>query len=311
MRMTENKEKYISDECGRIDEFLAKKTSSSRSQIKKAIVSGQVYLNEKLVKKAGMMIKPNDIIEVVYKEVIKEITKGDFSSAPYDLLYEDEDLMVINKHRGIVVHPSAGHSDDTLVNFLCANYDELKNFNSSDPTRPGIVHRIDKDTSGALIIAKNIKVLAQLQEMVKNHEVKREYLCIVKGRPIYSKFMVDANIGKSGSDRKNMSVVPYDQGKSAITHFQVVKAYKTSSLLKCRLETGRTHQIRVHLSSFNYPIIGDQTYGKSTDINEFSKGQLLHAYKISFKHPTSNKEMVIYAPIDDYFKESLKKLTLK
>lgn len=305
--MNNEVKRFESDSSLRLDEFLTTKLSISRSQIKKMITNGLVSINGLVITKAGTMIKVNDVIEVEYNyKSNDDLKESSLKDQPYEVLYEDEDILVINKHRGVVVHPSAGHHDDTLVNYLFQKYDDIKKMGTIDPERPGIVHRIDKDTSGALIIAKNIKALAALQEMVKNHEVKREYMCLVKGHPHYNKFMVDANIGKSGSDRKNMAIVPYDQGKSAITHFQVIKKYKNSSLIRCRLETGRTHQIRVHLSSFNLPIIGDQSYGKNTELTLFDKGQLLHAYKISFVHPLKNIKLSIYAPTDSYFKKSLK-----
>lgn len=302
------KNKFECDKSSRLDEFLAENLSISRSQAKKKISSNIVSIDGVIENKAGKIVKLNQIVEINEDdEVLEKQSEYDFLTQPFTVLYEDDDLFIINKKRGVVVHPSPGHENDTLVNYLIKNYSWCKSLLEYDSIRPGIIHRIDKDTSGVLIIAKNINSLNTLKAMVKNHEIKRDYLCLVKGHPKHEKFMIDANIDRDINNRKNMMVVGSASGRNAVTHFILSARYKTSSLLSCSLETGRTHQIRVHLNHFGYPIIGDPVYGK-VECDNFKEGQLLHAYHVSLVHPVTNKLLSIYAPIDDYFKESIVKL---
>ncbi|HBD06543.1 MAG TPA: RluA family pseudouridine synthase [Firmicutes bacterium] len=297
--------RFECNKASRLDEFLAENLSISRSQVKKKISSNLVLIDGTIENKAGRIVKLGQIVEIKEdEETLKKQSEYDFLTQPFAVLFEDDDLFIINKKRGVVVHPSPGHENDTLVNYLIKNYSWCKSLLEYDSLRPGIVHRIDKDTSGVLIIAKNINTFNTLKSMVKNHEIKRDYLCLVKGHPKHEKFMIDANIDRDINNRKNMKVVSSYKGRNAITHFVLSAKYKTSSLLSCSLETGRTHQIRVHLDHFGYPIIGDQVYGK-TEINNFKDGQLLHAYRITLIHPTTKKVISIYAPLDEYFKKAI------
>ncbi len=302
------KNKFECNKTSRLDELLAEYLSISRSQAKKKISSNLVLIDGAIENKAGRIVKSNQIIEINDDEIeLKKQNEYDFLVPPFTILYEDDDLFIINKKRGVVVHPSPGHENDTLVNYLIKNYSWCRSLLEYDSVRPGIIHRIDKDTSGILIIAKNINALNVLKSMVKNHEIKRDYLCLVKGHPKHEKFMIDANIDRNINDRKNMMVVGSSRGKNAVTHFILSARYKTSSLLSCSLETGRTHQIRVHLHHFGYPIIGDPVYGR-VECDNFKMGQLLHAYHVTLVHPITKKLLSIYAPVDDYFKKSIVKL---
>jgi len=298
------KNRFICNKTSRLDEFLAENLSISRSQVKKKISSNLISIDGSIENKAGKILKLGQIIEIKDEEILEKQNEHVFLEQPFTILYEDDDLFIINKKRGVVVHPSPGHENDTLVNYLIKNYSWCKSLLDYDPLRPGIIHRIDKDTSGVLIIAKNINALNSLKSMVKNHEIKRDYLCLVKGHPKHDKFMIDANIDRDINNRKNMMVVGSYKGRTAITHFVLSATYKTSSLLSCSLETGRTHQIRVHLNHFGYPIIGDPVYGK-TEIDNFKEGQLLHAYRVTLLHPRTKRIISIFAPLDEYFKKAI------
>lgn len=305
-----NKKQFTCTKNGRLDEILAEHLQLSRSQAQKYIKQG-VEIDGKKISKSGCSIKEGQVV-TFYSLEIKEEEKPDLDIVPYKTIYEDNDILVINKPRGLVVHPSAGHKNDTLVNYLVHHYKTLsKQMEDENTDRPGIIHRIDKDTSGLLVIAKTPKSYISLAEQVANHSIDREYICIVHGVPSNKKFKVDACLGRDPKDRKKRTVVPEEQGKRAITHFTLLWTNGKYSVLSCKLETGRTHQIRVHLSFFHLPIVGDPMYGIESDQKLFSKGQLLHAYKITFNHPITQKNLQLYAPVDDYFKSSFEKIINK
>lgn len=295
--------RFIAEAAGRLDEEMVRELKISRAQVQKYISQG-VLVEGVSVCKNGFRVKPGQ--EIVYFDLdFKEPLAPRKPVIPFKIVYEDSDILVVNKPRGLVVHPSPGHVDDTLVNYLLNRYGEIKELQQAmDPIRPGIVHRIDKDTSGLLIVGKNLEACQQLSEKIASHEVKREYLCLVHGVPKNKKFLIEAPIARDRSDRKKMAV-DIRNGREAYTHVQTVSSHGNISLLHCRLATGRTHQIRVHLAYFQYPVVGDPLYGLKSDMATYDRGQLLHAYKISFEHPTTKKQMTFYAPIDDYFKKAL------
>ena len=221
---------------------------------------------------------------------------------PIDILYEDKDIIVVNKPKGMVVHPANGNPDGTLVNAVMAICkDSLSGIGGE--IRPGIVHRLDKDTSGVIVVAKNDKAHINMSEQIKNHEVEKTYIALVKGFVKEEEATINMPIGRSTKDRKKMAV--NKNGKNAVTHFKVLKRFKNYTLLEVKIETGRTHQIRVHLSEIGYPVVGDTVY--SNGKNEWGiKGQCLHAKSLKFKHPITGKEMFIEAPLPKYFENILK-----
>ena len=263
----------------RIDKYLIDLLNISRSKIQKLIDSNNIKVNGKDIKNSYIVrvddeIIVNDIIE--NNEILPE--KMDL-----DIIYEDEYLLVVNKPSGMVVHPSLGHYTNTLVNGLMY-YTSLSN----DKIRPGIVHRIDKDTSGLLLVAKNDDVHLYLSEEIKKRKVNRKYIALVHGVIKNDSGTIDAPIGRDLFDRKKMAVTDINS-KNAITHFKVLDRYKDSTLIECVLETGRTHQIRVHMNYIGYPIVNDPLYGRKKIINDF--GQMLHAKSIGFVHPIKEKYM--------------------
>lgn len=263
----------------RIDKYLIDLLNISRSKIQKLIDSNNIKVNGKDIKNSYIVrvddeIIVNDIIE--NNEILPE--KMDL-----DIIYEDEYLLVVNKPSGMVVHPSLGHYTNTLVNGLMY-YTSLSN----DKIRPGIVHRIDKDTSGLLLVAKNDDVHLYLSEEIKKRKVNRKYIALVHGVIKNDSGTIDAPIGRDLFDRKKMAVTDINS-KDAITHFKVLDRYKDSTLIECVLETGRTHQIRVHMNYIGYPIVNDPLYGRKKIINDF--GQMLHAKSIGFVHPIKEKYM--------------------
>lgn len=288
--------KYTIENEGRLDIELSYLCNLSRSQLASIIKKG-VYLNSKLVTKAGTKVKKGDVVEFDIVTQDKEFKKVPME---IDVIYEDNDILVINKPRGLVVHPGQSHYDDTLVNGLAFKFDKDEEDFESD-FRMGIVHRIDKDTSGLLVIAKNLESKQILSEMVANHQVDRSYITIASGFFPKKYFKVDAPIGRDSISRQKMAVT--DKGKNSITHFKVIKQFNGFAILDCKLETGRTHQIRVHLAFIKHPIVGDQLYS-SKKYDFANNGQLLHAYKLVFNHPKTNKKMTFYAPLDDYFKKA-------
>ncbi len=297
--------KYIvkkEDENKRIDKLIAEVYKDiSRMTIKRLINDGKLKINNKNVK-VSYKVSEGDIIEFDLQEPEEIDIKA--QDIPLNVIYEDEDIIVINKEKGMVVHPGNGRTEDTLVNALMQ---KCKNSLSGigGKIRPGIVHRLDKDTSGIIIVAKNDKAHINLSEQIKNRKVNKYYIALVRGNVIENNATINMPIARSTKDRKKMAVS--EKGKEAITHFKVLKRYNGYTLLKLKIDTGRTHQIRVHLAEIGHPVVGDEVY--SNGKNKFGvKGQCLHAKRIEFVHPTSNKKMVLEAELPKYFKDILEKL---
>ena len=287
----------------RLDAFLARCAEGlSRSAAQKLIEEGQVTRNGKPGKKNDKL-NMGDTVEYIIPEP-KEVDIKPTEMA-LDIVYEDEDVLVINKPKGLVVHPAAGHQDDTLVNgLLYALGDDLSGINGE--LRPGIVHRIDKDTSGLLAVAKNDLAHTMLASQLKDHTMARTYEAIVCGSFREDSGTVDAPIGRHPSDRKKMCVTQRNS-KPAVTHWEVVKRYRGYTHIRCRLETGRTHQIRVHMASIGHPILGDTVYGrKKPELGQDS--QCLHAGALCFRHPRDGRPVMVFAPLPKYFEEVIAKL---
>ena len=287
----------------RIDSFIPSiKKDISRSMVQKLIKEENIKVNGKETKHS-YKLKLNDEIEISIPEAKEIDLKA--QDIPLDIIYEDDDIIVINKPKGMVVHPANGNPDGTLVNAVMAICkDSLSGIGGE--IRPGIVHRLDKDTSGAIIVAKNDKAHVNLSEQLKEHKVKKTYLALVRGIIKENEATINMPISRSNKDRKKMDV--NKEGKEAITHFKVLGRYKNKyTLLQINLETGRTHQIRVHLSYIGYPIIGDEVY--SNGKNEWGiKGQCLHAWKLEFMHPITKEKISLEAEIPEYLKNILKEL---
>ena len=285
----------------RIDTFIAKKQDLSRVTIQRLIEKEKILVNGKKTK-PSYKVKIDDKI-TIEEEKPKE-TKIVAQDILIEVLYEDNDIIVVNKPKGMVVHPANGNPDGTLVNAVLAKCKGTLSGIGGE-IRPGIVHRLDKDTSGVIVIAKNDKAHIVLSEEIKNHEVEKTYIALVKGIVKENEAKINMPIGRSDKDRKKMAVTK--NGKEAITNFKVLKRFKKSNytLLEVKIETGRTHQIRVHLSQIGYPIIGDEVYSKGK--NKWNiEGQCLHAKSLKFKHPISKKEMKIEAKLPQYLEEVIK-----
>ena len=287
----------------RLDAFLARSVENlSRSGAQKLLEEGCVTLNGKSGKKNDKL-NVGDQISVTIPEP-KEVDIAPTEMA-LDIVYEDEDVLVINKPKGLVVHPAAGHQDDTLVNgLLHAMQGQLSGINGE--LRPGIVHRIDKDTSGLLAVAKNDYAHVMLASQLKDHTMARTYECIVCGSFREDSGTVDAPIGRHPSDRKKMCVTQRNS-KEAVTHWEVIARYRGYTHIRCRLETGRTHQIRVHMAHIGHPILGDTVYGhKKAELGQSS--QCLHAGALCFRHPRDGRPVMVFAPLPEYFEQVLAKL---
>lgn len=285
----------------RIDSYIAANTGLSRTNIQRLIEEGKVLVNLKNTK-VSYKVQEND--EIIIEDEKPKETSLKAQNIPIEVLYEDNDVIVVNKPKGMVVHPANGNPDGTLVNAVMAICkDSLSGIGGE--IRPGIVHRIDKDTSGVLVIAKNDKAHILMSEQIKNHEVEKTYVALVKGIVKENEATINMPIGRSTRDRKKMAV--RKDGKNAITHFKVLERFRNYTLLEVKIETGRTHQIRVHLAEIGYPIVGDEVY--SNGKNEWGiRGQCLHAKSLKFKHPITGKEMFIEAELPEYFKEVLSSL---
>mgnify|MGYP004589578111 FL=1 len=296
--------RLIADQNGeRLDAFLSRQGDNlSRSAAQKLIEAGAVRLNGKLPKKNDRL-NLGDTVEYTIPEP-KEVDIAP-KDIPLEIVYEDEDVAVINKPKGLVVHPAAGHQDDTLVNgLLYAMGDSLSGINGE--LRPGIVHRIDKDTSGLLAIAKNDLAHTVLASQLKDHSMARTYEAIVCGSFREDSGTVDAPIGRHPTDRKKMCVTQRNS-KPAVTHWEVVERFRGYTHIRCRLETGRTHQIRVHMAYIGHPILGDTVYGhKKPELGQSS--QCLHAGALCFRHPRDGRPVLVFAPLPDYFQQVLEKL---
>lgn len=282
----------------RLDSFVAESFDStySRSFYKRLIDDGKITVNGKVITKAGTKLASGDVVEA---DIPAPVEDESFvaQDIPLDIVYEDSDLLVINKPQGMVVHPAAGHSEGTLVNALLAHCkDDLSDINGV--LRPGIVHRIDKDTSGLMLACKNNFTHLKLADMLSRHEIVREYRALVYGFVKEDKGMVDAPIGRSASDRRKMAV--NKDGKAAVTHFEVLERFGEISDLKLVLETGRTHQIRVHMAYIGHPVVGDPVYA-SRRKNYGLAGQALHSQAITFVHPRTGETMHFECDLPDYY----------
>lgn len=287
----------------RVDVFVAENVGElTRSRVQKLISDGCVTVNGEAVR-ANRKLRTGDFVEVIVPQP-KDI-KLKAENIPLDIVYEDDSMLVVNKPQGMVVHPAAGNSEGTLVNALMAHCgDRLSGINGE--IRPGILHRIDKDTSGLLLVAKDDRAHLALSEQIKAHSLTREYTALVHGIIKEDSGTVDAPIGRDEKDRKKMTVTDKNS-RNAVTHYFVEQRFDKYTLLCCRLETGRTHQIRVHLSKMGYPIVGDKVYGRKKE--EFKlNGQLLHARKVGFIHPVSGEYMEFEREAPAYFCEVLEKL---
>lgn len=296
--------RLIADVAGeRLDAFLARsELGLSRSAAQKLMEEGCVTLMGKPGRKNDRL-NVGDIVEVTIPEP-REVDVAP-TEMPLDIVYEDQDVVVINKPKGLVVHPAAGHQDDTLVNgLLYAMGDSLSGINGE--LRPGIVHRIDKDTSGLLAVAKNDLAHTVLASQLKDHTMARTYEAIVCGTLKEDSGTVDAPIGRHPTDRKKMCVTERNS-KPAVTHWEVIRRYRGYTHIRCRLETGRTHQIRVHMAYLGHPILGDTVYGrKKAELGQDS--QCLHAGALCFRHPRDGRPVMVFAPLPDYFQKVLEKL---
>lgn len=292
-------EVIIKEAGNRLDKSLADLTELSRSQANEAIKAGTVLVNGKLAK-AKYVVKEGDVITYVLPE--EEVLEYKAEDIPLDIIYEDADVAVVNKPQGIVVHPSAGHTSGTLVNALMYHVKDLSSINGV--VRPGIVHRIDKDTSGLLMIAKNDKAHNALAAELKDKKSLRKYVAIVHGNLPNDRGVIEAPIGRSDKDRKKQAVTA--KGKPAVTRFTVLERFGNYTLVELQLETGRTHQIRVHMAYIGHPVAGDPLYGPRKTLK--GHGQFLHAKTLGFTHPTTGELVEFTAEEPIIFKETLEKL---
>ena len=290
----------------RLDKFLAQQLQDqnySRTFITNLIKQGQVTVNDKIAASQKQLLKTGDMIVI---NIINNSNENGLVAKPVaiNIIYEDDDIIVINKANNLVVHPGAGNFDNTLVNGLLFNMKELSSVNQE--SQPGIVHRLDKQTTGLLIVAKNNQSHYFLAQELKNHEIIREYIALVHGKIKAQSGTIDAPIARDKVHRRKMAVNEAN-AKAAITHFKVLETFNNYSLVSCQLETGRTHQIRVHFQWINHPVVNDPTYSKFP-VEDSNLGQYLHAYKITFKHPRTKKVMVFTAELPDFFQNRLKLL---
>ena len=287
----------LENEKVRIDNYLSDKLDISRSKVQKLIKDGNVLVNGQSVN-VSYKAKIGDVIE--YSLDLNEDTDITPENIPIDIVYEDDDLLVINKASGMVVHPAPGHYTGTLVNALLYRF----NLNSGEANRPGIVHRLDKDTSGLMLVAKNEFIHEKLSEMIGKKDVERKYLAIVDGLIKHDTGTIDAPIGRDTNNRQKMAVTDVN-GKDSITHFKVLERFDNNTFIECILETGRTHQIRVHMNYIGYPINNDPLYGRGK-ATEF--GQMLHSYSIKFNHPRTGKELSFRVDPPKEFMDKLEEL---
>lgn len=290
----------IADKSERLDVFLSEKLDKTRSAVKKLVDDGEITVGGNKVK-AGRVLKIGEEISVNIPDPVKLDLEAE--NIPLDIIYQDKDIAIINKPQGMTVHAGNGTHGSTLVNALLYHLDSLSGINGV--IRPGIVHRIDKDTSGLLVIAKNDAAHLSLSEQIKNKTCHRIYLALLEGTVKQNDGIIDTFIGRSDKNRTMMAVK--DSGRRAVTHFKVLKRYKEFTFAEFKLETGRTHQIRVHCKYIGHPIVGDPVYGYEKQKFKLN-GQLLHAWKFELTHPSTGERMSFEAPLPDYFQAVLQKL---
>lgn len=290
----------IADKSERLDVFLSEKLDKTRSAVKKLVDDGEITVGGNKVK-AGRTLKIGEEISVNIPDPVKLDLEAE--NIPLDIIYQDKDIAIINKPQGMTVHAGNGTHGSTLVNALLYHLDSLSGINGV--IRPGIVHRIDKDTSGLLVVAKNDAAHLSLSEQIKNKTCHRIYLALLDGTVKQNDGVIDTFIGRSDKNRTMMAVK--DSGRRAVTHFKVLKRYKEFTFAEFKLETGRTHQIRVHCKYIGHPIVGDPVYGYEKQKFKLN-GQLLHAWKLELTHPSTGERMSFEAPLPDYFQAVLQKL---
>ncbi|MGL4510505.1 RluA family pseudouridine synthase [Cetobacterium sp.] len=291
------------DKGKRLDAFLNEFfEDATRSYIQKLIDNENVAIDNKSKTKSGNKLKGKEriIVKIPEDEVLEVLPEN----IPIDIVYEDKDMVIINKDPGVIVHPAQGYYTGTLVNAVLYHIKDLSTINGV--IRPGIVHRLDKDTSGLIVIAKNDIAHVKLTDMFKEKTIEKRYVCICKGNFKNTGGRIETLIGRDSKDRKKMAVVT-ENGKIAITNYEVLDSVQGFSLVDVGIETGRTHQIRVHMKSLNHPILGDEVYGSSSDL---IKRQMLHSYYLKFNHPITGKEMVVLGELKEDFKDVAKRLKL-
>ncbi|MBQ1868536.1 MULTISPECIES: RluA family pseudouridine synthase [Selenomonas] len=286
---------YKAEAAGeRLDVFLTKKQPElSRSHVQKLVADGKALVNG-TVRKANFKLREGDEVSLVVPE--PEAVEIKAEDIPLDVLYEDEDIIVVNKARGMVVHPASGVNSGTLVNALLFHCHDLSGINGE--IRPGIVHRLDKDTSGVMVCAKNDKAHIDLAEQIRTKSAHRVYWAIVHGNIKEEAGIIKGDIGRHPTDRKKMAIVR-ENGKPAVTHFKVLERFGDYTLIECRLETGRTHQIRVHMTSIGHPLVNDPKYGPKKQSPFAIEGQALHSLSLVLRHPSTGEEMTFTAPVPE------------
>ncbi|MEG0994832.1 MAG: RluA family pseudouridine synthase [Bacilli bacterium] len=290
-----------SEEKLRIDKYLSTEFDYSRSKIKRLVDNGKILVNGKIIDSNNYKVKLNDEIEITDEMIVNTDVKA--QDIKLDIVYEDEYLIIVNKPSGMVVHPALGHYSNTLVNALLYHF----NLSHKGSIRPGIVHRIDKDTSGILVVAKDDKTHEMLANMIKEKQIERTYLALVDGVIMNDTGTIDAPIGRDEKNRQKY-IVTGTNAKESITHFKVLERFKNNTLLEVKLETGRTHQIRVHMKYINHPVYNDFVYGNKSGT---SFGQFLHSKSIKFIHPRTNIPLYFECDEPSYFKDELEKIRNK
>ena len=294
-----NRQQFVAEESLRVDVFVSEKTSLTRSAVKKLAEEGHLFASNRPVK-AGYVLKAGEPVTIEIPDPVPIAAKPE--DIPLDIVYEDEDLAVINKPQGMTVHAGSGNYEGTLVNALLFRLDKLSGINGE--LRPGIVHRIDKDTSGLLVVAKNDMAHLSLSKQIQEKTCHREYLALLEGVLKEDSGKVITNIGRDPKDRLKMAVLPAGKGRLAETDWEAVERFARNTLAKFTLHTGRTHQIRVHAKFLGHPVVGDPVYGYKKQRFELN-GQLLHAFRLTLTHPRTGERMTFSAPLPDYFERVL------
>ncbi len=297
------KEWIVEEGGSRLDKYLSENSDLSRTRVQDLAKDKKIFVNDKIEKSSYKVVEGDKITCDVPED---ETINVEAENIPLDILYEDEDIIVINKPKGMVVHPAPGNYSGTLVNALLYHCNDLSGINGM--IRPGIVHRIDKDTTGCIVACKNDLAHNVIAKQLENKTCHREYVALVDGSIANEAGVIDAPIGRDRRDRQKMTVTPTNS-KDARTHFLVKERFQHHTLIECSLETGRTHQIRVHMKYINHPVTGDEKYGRKCKLMD-TQGQCLHAYKLTLKHPRTHEVMSFVAPLPEYF-ESLLELLRK